>query len=98
MKNDNIYPDIFNFIELINQINKIVKSSSPLNGDGEIINDKGGIAFNALPIQTQAMPAVSSALTANFQPLTFAQLDAEWAQIQAMVNAAIRPAPERLER
>ena len=53
-----------------------------------------------MPIQTQALPGVSSAakfITHNSQFITSSKdLDAEWSQIQAMVNANIRPSPQRL--
>ncbi len=63
-------------------------------------NDKdlGGIALNSLPIQVHAGSGVSSALTSAIKPLSSAEMEAEWAQMQAMVNSAIRPSPERLER
>ena len=72
------------------------KGSSAVDSRNTVISAAGGIAFNALPIQTQAMPVVSSAITSNFKPLTSAQLDAEWAQIQAVFNAGIRPSIQRL--
>ena len=63
-------------------------------------DELGGINFNALPIQIQTMPSVSSALTTGTVPKKAGtvpvNLDAEWAQIQAMVNAHIRPSPQRL--
>ncbi len=80
---------------------------------GSPIDSVGGIAFNALPIQTQTIPGAVSSLTSsaaggftfgeNLQPLTFASipdidLDAEWAQIQAVFNAGIRPSIDRLSR
>jgi len=49
-----------------------------------IINDKGGIAFNALPIQTESVKAFQG------------DLNAEWAQIQAVFNAGIRPSVQRI--
>ena len=44
------------------------------------------------------MPSTTSplSLTTNFQPLTTVELDAEWAQIQAVFNAGIRPSAQRL--
>lgn len=61
------------------------KTSSPL----------GGIAFNALPIQTEAV--ASSALAALPGVRAFkGDMDAEWARIQAVFNAGIRPSAQRL--
>ncbi len=55
----------------------------------------GGIAFNALPIQTEAV--ASSALAALPGVRAFkGDLEAEWAQIQAVFNAGIRPSAQRL--
>ncbi len=56
---------------------------------------KGGIAFNALPIQTESV--VSSAL--GYFPGVKAfqgDLEAEWTQIQAVFNAGIRPSVQRI--
>ncbi|MDO8748290.1 MAG: hypothetical protein Q7J72_04135 [Candidatus Omnitrophota bacterium] len=60
-----------------------------------IVEKTGGIAFNALPIRTEAV--ASSAL--GFFPGVKAfqgDLDAEWAQIQQVFNAGIRPSIQRL--
>ena len=59
------------------------------------LDGKGGIAFNALPIQTESV--VSSALGVLPGAHAFkGDLDAEWAQIQAVFNAGIRPSAQRL--
>ena len=72
-----------------------VKNSSPLTTDLSAINEPGGIAFNALPIQTESV--VSSALGALAGAHAFkGDLDTEWAQIQAVFNAGIRPSAQRL--
>ncbi len=58
-------------------------------------NDVGGIAFNALPIRTEAV--ASSVLGAFSGAKAFqGDLDAEWAQIQAVFNAGIRPSVQRI--
>ena len=59
------------------------------------IDDKGGIAFNALPIQIEA---VASSVLGHFSAAGAfkGDLDAEWAQIQAVFNAGIRPSIQRL--
>ena len=60
-----------------------------------IVDDKGGVAFNALPIQTEAV--ASSALGAFSGVKAFqGDLDAEWAQIQQIFNAGIRPSIQRI--
>ena len=59
------------------------------------ISDKGGIAFNALPIQTEAV--VSSALGSFSGAKAFqGDLDTEWSQIQQVFNAGIRPSVQRI--
>ncbi len=64
-------------------------------GVSSIDNDKGGIAFNVLPIQTESVS--SSALGALAGAHAFkGDLDAEWAQIQAVFNSGIRPSAQRL--
>src|SRR3989338_3975189 len=58
-------------------------------------NNRGGIAFGALPIQTES--AASSAL-GSFPGVKAFQgdLEAEWAQIQQVFNAGIRPSVQRI--
>ena len=58
-------------------------------------NDKGGIAFNALPIQTEA---VASFALGSFPGVKAFQgdIEAEWGQIQAVFNAGIRPSIQRM--
>ena len=86
VKDKNIY------IKFAEEMIKKLKSAS--SGIGA----KGGIAFNALPIQAQALPISSFAfpVTRNPFPARNLDLDQEWAQIQAMVKANIRPSPQRL--
>ena len=62
-------------------------------------------AINALPIQIQTMSGASSALTLGTVPLASARialsgtvpvdLDAEWARIQQIFDAGIRPSIDR---
>ena len=60
-----------------------------------IAENKGGIAFTALPIQTESV--ASSALGALTGARAFrGDLDVEWVQIQAVFNAGIRPSVQRL--
>ena len=73
-------------MEALQQINGQI-GSSPI--------DKGGIAFNALPIHTES--AASSALGSFSGVKAFqGDLNAEWAQIQAVFNAGIRPSVQRI--
>ena len=73
-------------MEALQQINGQI-GSSPI--------DKGGIAFNALPIHTES--AASSALGSFSGVKAFqGDLDAEWAQIQDVFNAGIRPSVQRI--
>ena len=72
--------------------------SSPISekvGSADLIvqedNNLGGIAFNALPIQTESVVG-SFSVSGAFK----GDLDAEWAQIQAVFNAGIRPSIQRL--
>ena len=55
----------------------------------------GGIAFNALPIQTES---VASSPMGAFSGIKAFQgdLDAEWGQIQTVFNAGIRPSVQRI--
>ena len=74
--------------------NRLVIDNVAHSASSSLAN-KGGIAFNALPIRTEAV--ASSALgsfpgTKAFQ----GDLDAEWAQIQAVFNAGIRPSVQRI--
>ena len=57
--------------------------------------ETGGIAFNALPIQTES---VASSALGSFSGVKAFQgnLDAEWGQIQAVFNAGIRPSVQRI--
>ena len=57
----------------------------------------GGIAFNALPIRTES---VASSALGSFTGVKAFQgdLDAEWAQIQAVFNAGIRPSVQRISK
>ena len=75
-------------MEALQQINGQI-GSSPI--------DKGGIAFNALPIHTES--AASSAL-GSFPGVKAFQgdIEAEWTQIQAVFNAGIRPSIDRISR
>ena len=59
------------------------------------IGNKGGIAFNALPIQTEA---VASSVSGSFSGVKAFQgdLNAEWAQIQQVFNAGIQPSVRRI--
>ncbi len=60
-----------------------------------IDNEQGGIAFDALPIQTESV--VSSALGAFPAAAAFkGDLDEEWGKIQSLFNAGIRPSIQRL--
>ncbi|MDO8748294.1 MAG: hypothetical protein Q7J72_04155 [Candidatus Omnitrophota bacterium] len=70
----------------------IKNAGSPLQ---ELDNKKGGIAFNALPIRTEA---VASSVLGSFPGVKAFQgdLEAEWAQIQQVFNAGIRPSIQRL--
>ena len=69
----------------------IVDSVSSPTIDKEL----GGIAFNALPIQTESV--ASSALGSFSGSKAFqGDLDAEWAQIQTVFNAGIRPSIQRI--
>jgi len=70
-------------------------TSSPLTAAGRNQKDVGGIAFNALPIRTES--AASSAL-GSFPGVKAFQgdIEAEWAQIQAVFNAGIRPSTQRM--
>ena len=60
-----------------------------------IVEKTGGIAFNALPIRTEA---VASSVLGSFPGVKAFQgdLDAEWAQIQQVFNAGIRPSVQRI--
>ena len=75
------------------------KKPSPNKGESfvssAIIDNKGGIAFNALPIRTES---VASSALGSFTGVKAFQgdLDAEWAQIQAVFNAGIRPSVQRI--
>ena len=58
-------------------------------------NKSGGIDFHALPIQTESV--ASSALSIFYGANAFkGNLDAEWARIQQVFNAGIRPSIQRL--
>jgi len=60
-----------------------------------VLEKKGGIAFDALPIRTEA---VASSVLGSFSGVKAFQgdLDAEWAQIQAVFNAGVRPSVQRI--
>jgi len=59
------------------------------------LNNKGGIAFNALPIRTESV--VSPALGPFSRVKAFqGDLNTEWVQIQAVFNAGIRPSVQRI--
>ena len=71
------------------------KETTDTKVSSSIVDNKGGIAFNALPIQTEAV--ASSALGSFPATGVFkGDLDAEWAQIQQVFNAGIRPSIQRL--
>ena len=79
-------------------------TSSPLGEDNNVVgstslsttvNDKGGIAFNALPIRTEAVASSALGPFSGFNAFK-GDLDAEWAQIQQVFNAGIRPSIQRL--
>ena len=74
---------------------KIVKEILVREYGSSPLDSKGGIAFNALPIQTEA---VASSVLGAFSGVKAFQgdLDAEWAQIQAVFNAGIRPSVQRI--
>ncbi len=94
-----------NYNELLNYKDNMgvaAVANSPLLNENK--NAHGGVDFAALPIVTEPTASgivpfsrMSNVLGSGVL-IDPARLDAEWAQIQAMVNAAIRPAPERLER
>ncbi|MDO8747982.1 MAG: hypothetical protein Q7J72_02570 [Candidatus Omnitrophota bacterium] len=65
-------------------------TSSPITN-----NDKGGIAFNALPIQTESVASSALGFFPGFRAFQ-GDIDAEWAQIQSIFNAGIRPSVQRL--
>ncbi len=83
---------------LLRAYQKLFKKNNdaPIIVSSSINVDKpGGIAFNALPVQTESV--VSSALGALPGVQAFkGDLDAEWARIQAVFNAGIRPSAQRL--
>ncbi|HAH20277.1 MAG: hypothetical protein A2Y00_09455 [Omnitrophica WOR_2 bacterium GWF2_43_52] len=95
------FPGIFDvFASEKSNAKKKLDSSSPVDSQGE---DKvkisatpvGGIDFHALPIQTESV--VSSALSPFPGAKAFqGDLDVEWAQIQQVFKAGIRPSVQRL--
>ncbi|MDO8748599.1 MAG: hypothetical protein Q7J72_05740 [Candidatus Omnitrophota bacterium] len=59
-------------------------------------NKKGGIDFAALPIVTQQIKSLQSLSASPLFINPNFNLDAEWAQIQQVFNAGIRPSVQRL--
>ena len=59
------------------------------------VDNHGGIAFNALPIRTES---VASSVLGSLSDIKAYQGDPkeEWAQIQAVFNAGIRPSIQRI--
>ncbi len=60
-----------------------------------VLDKKGGIAFNALPIQTEAVASSVFGTLSGMRAFN-GDLDAEWARIQAVFNAGIRPSVQRI--
>ena len=89
---NNNYPNKF-YIEIHKLKNNISASGSSLTYKDNL----GGIAFNALPIQTQTVASSGlNSYSLSRNPLLGIDLDAEWSQIQQIFNAGIRPSIQRL--
>ncbi len=84
-----------NNISSSSAVELIGKSSDGLPSITATENDKGGIDFNALPIQTESV--ASSSLGALSGGRAFkGNLDEEWRKIQSVFNAGIRPSIQRI--
>jgi len=91
-------------IEVINESTVIIysdeggvyKISLDSTSSSSVSDDKGGIDFAALPIQTQQIQSLQSLVSRPLSITPKSDLDKEWSQIQAVFNAGIRPSVQRI--